>query len=515
MNAITHPMEKTFRRLSCLFSIIVAFVYAGRAQDTVLNTQAQGKLDSLHSAILGQERMIQVFVPAAYKPGSKKKYDVLYVLDGGNWNTGLVSRIQSFLENEGFIPPAIIVSVMGINRNVELTPTHLPDVKGSGGGPLFLSFIKNELIPYINKKYPSDGDNTLWGHSLSGMFAIYAMVKEPELFKSCIAVDPSIWWDHEYVAQLAGARLPRLTSHDMTLFIAGREGALSEMKTDTMEAVLKNAAPENLSWKVHVYTGETHSSVRFKSTYDGLKFTYRGLTSQVTFHPMNGIVLKDKPFPVWFFDDTANLHYTLNGAVPTRSSPKVRLEMMVNGPVTVIYKSFVNRSRYDQTTSGIFTTDNVQKPVGRLKSYQPGGFNYTCYDLKGDSSDDLKNRKVLKTGITDKNFDIDSLPARNNYALVIEGFLKAEEDGYYIFGLAADKGSKLYIAGKLMIAWDGDYTRRNYSCIIPLKKGFYPLRLEYYHRNKDFNFDWGYVPPRNIATKNFIPIPLELQYGRR
>lgn len=508
-------MKKLVCCLVCLCYIITGFVSVACAQDTLLNTQARGKLDSLHSSVLQQERLIQVFVPPDYKPGSGKKYDVLYVLDGGNWNVGLVSRIQSFVENEGFMPSTIIVSVMGIDRNVELTPTHLADSKGSGGGPLFLSFIKNELIPYINKNYPSNGDNTLWGHSLSAMFVIYAMINEPELFKSYIAVDPSIWWDHCYVARIAAAKLPGMIAQNMTLFIAGREDAMSGMKTDTMETVLKNTAPKNLNWKIQVYTGETHSSMRLKSTYDGLRFTYDGLTSHVVFHPMNGIVLKDKPYPIWFFDDTARLHYTVDGTIPTRISPNVHHELMVKGAATVSYKSFSNRSRYDQMTTGIFTTTKVPPPIIQPRNFQPGGFNYAYYETKGDSTVDLKKLKPAKTGITDKDFDVDKLPAKNKFALVIDGFLKVEEDGYYLFALTADKGSKLYIAGKQMITWDGDYTKQNYSCIIPLSKGFYSIRLEYYHTNPDFKLTWGYISPSNIKTKNVIPIPLELQYGRK
>jgi hypothetical protein len=347
------------------------------------------------------------------------------------------------------------------------------------------------------------------------MFAIYAMINEPDLFKSFIAVDPSIWWDHDYVARIAAAKLPGLTQN-ITLFIAGREGALSDMKTDTMETVLKNTAPKNLNWKVQIYKDETHSSVRFKSTYDGLRFTYQGLTTHIEFHPMNGIVVKDKPYPIWLFDDTTDVHYTLDGTVPTGNSPKARHDLMVTGPATVTYKSFSSRNRYDKTVTGVFTTANLPHPVSQPKNFQPGGFNYAYYELKGaDTSADLKNRKPVKSGITDKSFDIDKLPAKNNFALVMDGYLEVKEDGYYIFAMAADKGTKLYIAGKPMITWDGNYTRRNYSCIIPLSKGFYPFRLEYYHRNPDFKLDWGYVTPGNITARKFTSIPYELQYGRK
>jgi len=508
------PMKNRIRRLASLFYILLSFVSVVRAQDTVLN-RSHGKIDSLHSAVLNQERLIQLFLPADYKPSGGKKYDVLYVLDGGNWNTGIVADVEHFVENEGLMPSTIIVSVMGIDRNVELTPTHLADWKGSGGAPLFLSFIKNELIPYINKNYPSNGDNTLWGHSLSAMFAIYAMVNEPGLFKSYIAIDPSIWWDHCYVAKIAAAKLPGMTSQNLTLFIAGREGALTSMKIDSMETVLKSTAPKNLNWKLQIYNGETHSSVRFKGTYDGLRFTYDGLTSHIAFHPMNGIVLKDKPYPILFFNDTARLRYTLDGTIPTSASPKVRPLIMVTGASTVTYKAFSNRSRYDQLATGVFYTTKVPPPVKRPNNYQPGGFNYAYYETNGDSTVDLKKLKPLKTGITDKDFDVDKLPAKTNSALVMDGFLEVKEDGYYIFVLNADTGSKLYIAGKLMITWNGDYTKLDYSCIIPLSKGFYPLKLEYDHSNPDFKLKLSYVPPGNIAAKNLIPIPLELQYGRK
>jgi len=185
-----------FKTISCvLFLLMLLSIGVSQqavAQDTVLNIPNTGRLDSVESAILQQKRYIQVFLPVGYSPGSTDRYDVLYVLDGGNWNTSLITQVQRFVEGQGHMPPTIIVSVMGIDRNVELTPTHLDSWKGSGGADNFLGYITKELIPYINQHYPSNGDNTLWGHSLGGMFVTYAMLTVPASFKSCIAVDPSM-----------------------------------------------------------------------------------------------------------------------------------------------------------------------------------------------------------------------------------------------------------------------------------------------------------------------------------
>ena len=248
-----------------LLIVLLGLAKLAAAQDTVLTVTYSDRLDSLNSAILQQKRYIQVFLPADYTPGSPGKYDVLYVLDGGNWNTGLITRIQRFVEDQGHIPPTIIVSVMGIDRNVELTPTHLDSWKGSGGGEKFLGYITKELIPHIDSTYPTNGDN-----------------------------------------------------------VSGREGQLHDMRIDTLETVLKTSAPPGLNWKIVPYKEETHSSVRLKTTYDGLKFTYAGLVSDIQFAPDSGILLKDSPARIWYFDDTARMHYTLDGTTPTEASPRVR-----------------------------------------------------------------------------------------------------------------------------------------------------------------------------------------------
>lgn len=497
-----------------LLIAILSLSKTAAAQDTVLTVTYKDHLDSLNSEILKQKRYVQVFLPNAYTPGSTDKYDVLYVLDGGNWNTGLITKIQRFVEDQGNMPPTIIVSVMGIDRNVELTPTHLDSWKGSGGGEKFLGYITKELIPYIDNTYPTNGDNTLWGHSLSGMFAVYALLNEPASFKSYIATDPSIWWDNCLIARMAAAKLPALTGLNATLYISGREGfEFHDMRIDTLETVLKTMAPPGLHWKTVSYKDETHSSVRLKTTYDGLKYTYAGLVSNVQFVPDNGIMLKDSPIKIWYFDDTARMHYTLDGTTPSEGSARVQSEMTLNGPGKVTFKRFTNRSRYDKTVTGDFALGTVPPPVPLPKTAKPGGFNYAYYEGDWDSWPDLKKLQPVKTGITDKEFDLDKLPRKNNYALVIDGFIEIKEAGYYLFLFDADKDSKLYLAGKQLMQWEGGYSHPTYTYMLPLAKGFYPFKIEYLHKKEDFRLRYTWLTPGIMSTKDPRSIPLDAQYS--
>jgi predicted alpha/beta superfamily hydrolase len=499
-----------------LLTSISAKVNLVKAQDTVWRVFDIGRLDSLNSDILKEKRLFQVFVPQNYKPGSADKYDVLYVLDGGNWNTGLITKVQRFLEGESYMPPTIIVSILGIDRTKDLTPTHMNDWKTSGGADKFLRFIKDELIPYINKEYPSNGDNTLWGHSLGGLFVINALLTEPQTFKSYIAVDPSLWWDDGYIQKIATDKLPALAASNITLFISGREGKDGEyMKIASMDTILNKLAPEGLTWKHINYPDETHSSVRLKSIYDGLKFSYGWHNGLIEFHPMSGIVLKNKPIKIWYFGDTTRAYYTLNGSESTVLSAKVQREITITNPARFTVKQFTNRPRYDKIKIGDFTAEKTLSPISKQKNIQPGGFHYAYYEGKWDSATKFQGLKPEKEGITNADFDLDKLPRKNNFALVIDGLLETKEDGYYMFILDADKGSKLYLNNQLLIRWEGSYSNRTYSYILPLQKGFYPFRLEYLHKNEDFKLQLSYLTPGIMNTKKPIPIPLDLQYSQK
>jgi predicted alpha/beta superfamily hydrolase len=497
-----------------LLTTTVFFKNAG-AQDTVEPVNYIGNLDSLNSAVLNQKRFVEVFVPPGFKAGSSTKYDVLYVLDGGNWNTGLITQTQRFIEGQGLMPSTIIVSVLGIDRNIELTPTVLKTWNApTGGADKFLAYMKDELIPHINKSYPSNGDNTLWGHSLGGMFVMYALAKEPAIFKSYICVDPSLWWDDCLVPKLTAAKLPTLTGSNITLFISGREGpSFHEMRIDTMELILKKIAPSNLSWKVVAYPDETHSSVRLKTAYDGLKFAYDGYSTGIEFLPMKGIVLKDKPYKIWC-DDTARVHYTLDGTVPTGSSPLANREVTLTGPATVTYKRIGNRSNYDKTTTSQFIVERMPSPVAKLKNAKPGGFKYSYYEREQDSWPDLKTLRPLKTGVLGADFE-KTVSRKKDYALLIDGFIEIKEDGYHILYVVASKSSKLWLGEKLLMQWDQSGEGKPYIVyIVPLSKGFYPLRMEYFNKKEEYNLLLYYLTPGIIATADPVPIPADVEYSK-
>lgn len=473
--------------ITCLF-LLTLFNFAN----------AQGNRDSIYSEVLKEKRELKVLLPANYKPGSGEKYDVVYILDGeGNFE--LFSQIHHFAAREQYEPGVILVGVINTDRNRDLTPTALNNIPNSGGAANFISFFRQELIPYINKTYPSSGQNILYGHSFGGLFAIYTMLSEPNLFSAYLAVDPSLWYDKEYTNKLAIEKLSSLSAFDQTLFISGRDDGMKGMGITTMDSILKVNHPKKLTYKVVAYENETHGSVQLKSLFDGIKLIYDGysqVNKNIEYHPMNGIVLKDKPYVIYAMGSFPELRYTSDGSVPTSASPKIEKVTSFSGPMELTIKSFSSKGKYDKTVTGHFVSEESPTPVTKPRNFKPGGLSYSYYEGTWDSLPNFKTLKPVQSGIADKDFKFSKLPSKNNYALLFKGMLEIKVEGYYLLGIASDDGAKLYLKNKLLINHDGLHDSGSpHSFLIPLKKGFYPVTLEYFQKGGGADLDFKFIPP--------------------
>jgi predicted alpha/beta superfamily hydrolase len=480
-----------------------------------LNAGAQnlpGKREVLRSAVLNEERVVQVVVPESYRPGSAEKYDVLYILDGES-NLKTIADIQQFAQNETYIPPIILVAVLNTDRGRDMTPTQAAQGAGTGGADKFLSFLKNELVPFVNKSYPVSGNNILYGHSLTGLFSIYALFSEPQLFNYYLAADPSLWWDNNYIEKLAGGK-PLTPLSGKTVFISGRdEAGLKQMGITGFDAVLKNKAPKDLRWKIAGYPDEHHGSLRLKTVYDGLKFFYDGYNHPaVVFHPMNGVVLKDKPYKVYYFGQS-QVHYTTDGGEPGLSSAKMLQGNSLMNGAKITARAFDRTDRFNKSTVGEFKLGKPLPAIAKPSDVVPGGFNYSYYEGQWNALPDFATLKAVRTGVADKDFDINKLPRRTDFAALMEGYIEIPKEGHYIFALDSDDGSKLYLGDQLLIAYDGTHGSGNpKSYLVPLEKGFYPVRLEYFQQGGGAHLMLLYVPPGEEQPQ---PIPFDLRYGKR
>ncbi|HYG26590.1 MAG TPA: alpha/beta hydrolase-fold protein, partial [Caulobacteraceae bacterium] len=201
----------------------------------------------------------------------------------------------------GRIPPMIVVGVANTRRDRDLTPlaavtTHREemlalgttvsmDIEGSGGAEGFRTFLKTELMPWVDRQYRTADFQILAGHSFGGLFAVDSFAADPDLFDAYIAASPSLWWDDQALVRRLGQRLPDLsTPRWLYLTTGSEEGGAMLGSLDQLAAVLEISAPTSLRWSAGVLGGATHIMAPHQAFYDGLLWVFAdyALSERVT-----------------------------------------------------------------------------------------------------------------------------------------------------------------------------------------------------------------------------------------
>lgn len=246
-----------------------------------------------HSQILKQNRTAWV-----YNPGNReesKTYPVIYVLDGETHFKSVVAKVD-YLSGANIIPPMIIVGILHPNRMMDLTPpmedtTNNSYGESSGGGENFMSFIKNELFPAIQSRYPVAPYRILMGHSLGGLTVINTLIHYKDYFNAYASIDASLWWDKQSLLKESKTALAidSYTGKKLFLAIANRmekgidTNAVQKDTTENTELIrynlelirsIKNNLQNNLALDYKYYPDDNHNSVSFIAQYDALRFIF-------------------------------------------------------------------------------------------------------------------------------------------------------------------------------------------------------------------------------------------------
>jgi predicted alpha/beta superfamily hydrolase len=248
-------------------------------------TISEGQRFTLHSAILGEDRVVFVSTPPSYDGAGR--YPVLYLTDG-QFNFDEARSSAGFLSRNVLIPQMIVVGIANKDRTRDLYATKSDFKFGSrtipfptsGNADKFLEFIQRELIPWVNENYRTTSLRILAGHSAGGNFALHAMRTEPMLFQAIIAISPWLAWEnHREIRELepflAMAKTPvRALFFSYTDPI--HDGPDMKGDIDALSQALRKRNDPALRWATSTYPGETHDSTFVKGFYDGLRMIFAG-----------------------------------------------------------------------------------------------------------------------------------------------------------------------------------------------------------------------------------------------
>jgi len=280
-----------------LIGIIITLQQSLIAQTKFL--QCVGALDSVYSENLKESRRFFVQYPASYRVTSNKKYPVAFVLDGHGL-LPVVNLVQGFYSG-GFMPEMILIGISNSeHRTRDLTTSKVETMYGMpykqehGEAAQFTEFLKSELIPFVEEKYPVTSFRTLIGHSYGGLFTMHTLVHHPELFSNYIAIDPSLDWDGEQLLKEAQVKLKAHNYKGKSLFMSLNGQLHNQNPAVTIENVMEDtseftmfpraninfskllkeqASGLQVAWKF--YPRDLHGTIPFPSIMDGLIFDFK------------------------------------------------------------------------------------------------------------------------------------------------------------------------------------------------------------------------------------------------
>lgn len=238
---------------------------------------------SMLSTSLGEQREYLIHLPRSYKSKPNKRYPVIYVLDGSSQDMHTAAS-ASLMANIGVIPEVIVVGIPNIDgkgRQRDYTPPGMRqdiDEKNSheGSADKFLAFIRNELVPEIDKSYRTTPSRTLAGNSRGGLFVIYAITKEPTLFDAYIANSPALWRDNDEMVRRFNRFLKEDGAIERSLFLSLGSDENDKMKAafERIVAALQQHAPATLRWHSQLTIGGTHGNNAELSTPVALRWAF-------------------------------------------------------------------------------------------------------------------------------------------------------------------------------------------------------------------------------------------------
>jgi len=174
----------------------------------------------------------------------------------------------------------------------------------------------------------------------------------------------------------------------------------------------------------------------------------------------------------------AEIHYTMDGTIPTQHSPLYQKPLTVSHTVSLKMVAFQPDKLPSSVVSVTVGTDVYQKAREIKASLLPGlVFRYYEGEVRGTK--EIEKLPLKKSGTTPR-FSIAPRQREEDFALVFNGYLNIPQDGLYTFYLKSNDGSRLYLNDAELINNDGAHIMLEKSAATSLHAGLHKITLKYF-----------------------------------
>jgi predicted alpha/beta superfamily hydrolase len=243
-----------FSKYSLLLSLIIASVsFHSQASELVL-----GEKHFLNSLLLKEQRELQIYLPESYQKG-KKNYPVIFVMDSQRYFLHAIAHQQS-LRFQDKTPELIVI---GIKTDDKKRRQWL-----SSDSEQFMSFLKVELIPWVEKKYRTSSERLYFGWEMAAGLVPDLITKHPALFQAFFMASPT-HIDRERVNNINNYLLKPTSNH----YIYATLGEVETWATASMQALEKviiSHSNSAIEWEYDLMPNQDHHTTPLITIDNGL-----------------------------------------------------------------------------------------------------------------------------------------------------------------------------------------------------------------------------------------------------
>ena len=175
---------------------------------------------------------------------------------------------------------------------------------------------------------------------------------------------------------------------------------------------------------------------------------------------------------------SSKIRYTLDGSEPTENSEvyKKPIEFSLEDDVEIKAATFLSNGLKSSTVSSVLKKR-------KLKAYQiprkKPGLSLEFYDGPFSSFKEISGEPKLSQKANWLVIPHNTIQQQKGW--IFKGYMQIDYPGTYTFELSSDCGSGFYIDDELVIDHDGFFYTKGKQCTVQLKKGFYPITVNYFN----------------------------------
>jgi predicted alpha/beta superfamily hydrolase len=287
-------------RISIAALAIVQIAAQGPSRAVAQTTPAvQLPHSELHELLTSDGTQYELYIALidGDEPDGDVEYPVLYLPDASIAFAAVV-QMYRLMYREDELPSMILVGIdrpvgsqdeQRAKRALDLTPTRSTQFEQfateryerevlTGGADAFLAVLTEEVIPWVEARYPTSGERGLAGYSLSGLFATHVLLSSPTSFTHYLIGSPSVWWDNGVMFEREKEYASTHEDLPARVFLsAGTEEPFMLQRMLRLAIALAGRDYPGLELKRFVVQDETHTSGVFPTMSRGLRFLFGGV----------------------------------------------------------------------------------------------------------------------------------------------------------------------------------------------------------------------------------------------